>query len=151
MNHNLHQENLHNPSLLLDCADSVARIIETIRATESVYHIAVCGMSGAVVGGLVSAFCELPLTIIRKESDVHHSSYNVQGCSINSEKSYVIVDDLIDSGKTIRLIADKLEKELCRCVGIIVYCEEFDSYTERAINNGYFDWYGTKIKVFKAY
>jgi adenine/guanine phosphoribosyltransferase-like PRPP-binding protein len=115
-----YQEPLHNPTLLLDTA---VRIADAIRAhvPASTSYIAVSGMSGAVVGAVVSTLLNMSLIIIRKNGEQRHSEYVRQGPHDAAHKTYIIIDDLIDSGKTVDYILNINEEHMC--AGIFLYHE----------------------------
>ncbi len=117
--HQIYQEKLHKPDALLDAADKLCKQIQKHAPTATA--IAVRGMSGAVIGGLISAFSGLPLIIVRKDDDQRHGYYNVQGPR-DFVGDYVIVDDLIDSGLTIDKIMLQINHETtAMCIGIFLY------------------------------
>ena len=92
--------------------------------------IVVRGTSGLLVGPMVAALLKKPWCIIRKPGDSSHSDHRVEGW--RNFKSYIIIDDLIATGETIRTIQktvrdharaypDKWERGLPECVGYYLY------------------------------
>lgn len=76
--------------------------------------IAIRGMSGALVGGALSAATGIPLLCIRKGRQ-SHSYCRVEGVVNADDKgvmNYVIVDDLICSGGTVNAIIRDVKKDL---------------------------------------
>jgi phosphoribosylpyrophosphate synthetase len=69
--------------------------------------IAVRGTSGASVGFAVSYKTGLPVTMIRKESEDSHCYLAVEGYT--NPKNYIIIDDLICSGSTVKEIIEKID------------------------------------------
>ncbi len=73
--------------------------------------IACSGMSGVVVAAPVSLALHKPVVIVRKPEDqnLHH-----RGSDVISDKqargAYVIVDDFISSGRTLKFIWETLDK-----------------------------------------
>ena len=69
--------------------------------------IAVTGNSGAIFGGALAVALNKPLILVRKPGIDSHGS-QLQG--IGSPKSYIIVDDFISTGETVRRVCDIIEK-----------------------------------------
>lgn len=80
--------------------------------------IAITGMSG-IIGSIVAHRKDRELIIVRKDSEQSHSSYEVEYTRAGGD--YVFVDDLIDSGKTVLRVLEKLSDRNRTCVGIILY------------------------------
>lgn len=71
-------------------------------------RIAFSGMSGAMIAPAVA--CELgkTLVMVRKSSDKTHSSFKVEGELLRG--NYVIIDDQISSGRTVRRIQQQIHE-----------------------------------------
>ncbi len=74
--------------------------------------IAFAGMSGAIIAPMVAYKLNKPLIVVRKESDTSisgnsHSSRMVEGCIF--ARTYLIIDDFIDTGNTIKRIIDQIK------------------------------------------
>lgn len=83
--------------------------------------VAFKGMSGALVGPLVAANYDKPVAIVRDLDSSSHSSQLVEGPRLLP--SYIIVDDMISSGHTVRVIMKRI-KEInphAKCKGIYLY------------------------------
>ena len=81
--------------------------------------IAFMGLSGSLVGAAIADRLEVGIMAVRKEAEVRHSSWA-------SERTpdcitYIIVDDVVDSGKTVNNIMGELCKEACQ--GIYLYAD----------------------------
>lgn len=90
--------------------------------------IAFTGMSGALIAPLVAQRLQKGLLMVRKTGDGSHSGYIVEG-GLDCTK-FIIIDDLIMSGNTIRNLLEKV-KTVCpnaTCSGIILYHEEANDY-----------------------
>lgn len=85
--------------------------------------IAFRGMSGGLIAPLVAAQLNKKLIVVRKRGEQSHAQYHVEGY-IDS-KTYIIIDDLVDTGDTCRDIMD----ELCtaQCKGIFLYQHDWDN------------------------
>ncbi len=86
--------------------------------------IAVRGMSGSLVGPQIAMNLDKQLIIVRKETS--HSCSKVEGYFSNNTR-YIIVDDFIGTGATVRSIIDNIQ-ESCHvsmykatCVGLAMY------------------------------
>ncbi len=68
--------------------------------------IAFRGMSGAIIAPMVAAQLNKDLIMIRKSEDKSHASATVEGHI--TTQSYVIIDDFVDSGRTLRLTVQSI-------------------------------------------
>ena len=100
--------------------------------------IAFRGVSGSLLGPLVATAMGKGLIYIRKKVDSHRS-YDVEGCVT---QRYIIIDDLIDSGKTIHSIREAIEKRArdcgdppATCVGVFLYNHD-KSLSKRGYSGG---------------
>jgi hypoxanthine phosphoribosyltransferase len=87
-------------------AENLAR---KIRAQKLKFDaIAFTGLSGALIAPLVADKLKKPIIAVRKEKTTHSDCF-VEGCF--SGKKYIIVDDQISTGATIKSIKDKIKKD----------------------------------------
>jgi adenine/guanine phosphoribosyltransferase-like PRPP-binding protein len=96
--------------------------------------IACRGMSGTLFSGALASRMKKNLILVRKEKDDSHASnMRVEG-AIESEK-YIIIDDFICSGQTIKAILDNVKHfaTSAQCVGVYFYydIDEPLFYTKR--------------------
>lgn len=93
--------------------------------------LAVRGTSGTAIGGAVSLVSDLPLVVVRKEDDNSHAKHygTVQGMR-GTGGLYIIVDDLVDSGTTVREIVAAIKRDHehnsdsytpTECIAVILY------------------------------
>lgn len=95
------------PSVLRDVCQRLGEAIKyDIQHGEPIQAIAVRGVSGLVVGGALSVYCNLPLAIVRKPDENSHSDHDVEYAA--DFKIYAIVDDFVSTGTTIGKIMDSL-------------------------------------------
>jgi adenine/guanine phosphoribosyltransferase-like PRPP-binding protein len=83
--------------------------------------IAVCGVSGLLMGVTVADKLNKSIIVVRKGDDTCHSAYCVEGAITDK---YVIVDDCIATGKTIKntiVVINAHHNKAAKCVGIILY------------------------------
>jgi adenine/guanine phosphoribosyltransferase-like PRPP-binding protein len=82
--------------------------------------IAFRGLSGAMIAPIVAMRLNKTLIAVRK-GEKAHSCHTVEG-DIGA-KSYIILDDLIDSGATVRAIVEGIKEECnAEFVGFLGYC-----------------------------
>lgn len=97
--------------------------------------VAFCGSSGAALAFHLAAEYELPIIYVRKEKEECHG-YRVE-CNLRHGhiKKYLIVDDFVDTGSTIKYIIGRIDEfalernaHALRPVGIYCYdpCMEAD-------------------------
>jgi hypothetical protein len=95
--------------------------------------IAVRGVSGMVIGAIVAERLGANLIVIRKPGESTHSSYPYAGEFVGN--SYVIIDDFIDTGDTVKQILAVMQHESDRrvvkgnlplsCMGFVGYGESW--------------------------
>lgn len=90
--------------------------------------IVCCGISGLVVAPQISEILNKHLVIIRKPNEKCYSEFPMEGVT---PFRYVIVDDLICSGSTIKHIKNTIYEDTpkARCVGLYCYMPEECAYT----------------------
>lgn len=88
--------------------------------------IVVHGNSGVSIGFAALTVESFPLVLVRKDNDNSHGS-PIEGPDCKVE-SYYILDDIVDSGATVRRIVDKITKlaqskgePVPVCRGVILY------------------------------
>ena len=88
--------------------------------------IACCGTSGLMVVPQIAELLNKNIIVVRKNRD-GYSDFMVEG---PSSKHYIIIDDLICSGKTVKHITKtiKIETPRSTCVGVYCYMPEESSY-----------------------
>lgn len=89
--------------------------------------VVVQGTSGVSVGFAALMLHDFPLVMVRKPDENSHGS-PVEGPQYHKVKRYIILDDFVDSGETVRRIAAKLNlladnSGVARpeCVGVLCY------------------------------
>lgn len=78
--------------------------------------IAFRGMSGALVAPAVAAKMNKKLICVRKDGDGSHTCYLVEGYV--RARTYIIIDDFIETAKTVLSITKELPG---KCVGVVLY------------------------------
>lgn len=108
----------------------VAYSIERIRDKfPSLKALAFTGLSGSIIAGPVALELELPLYAVRKSNESRHSERVVEGLEFNHSQDYLIIDDFVNTGTTIRRIAEMIHQHTggaALCIG--VYCWRDDEF-----------------------
>lgn len=89
--------------------------------------IACCGVSGLVVAPQVCEILNKNLIIVRKYNEDRYSDFCVEGANPGR---YIVLDDLICSGKTLTHIMTSIKEENIRsiCMGAYFYLPEDCAY-----------------------
>jgi adenine/guanine phosphoribosyltransferase-like PRPP-binding protein len=105
------------------------RKIKEYRKKHPFDAIAFTGTSGSAIAYPLSYMLKLPLICVRKKNDGNHFYRDIEGCT--NARSYLIVDDFIESGRTMDKIisAVKGTTPSAKPVGIFLYSDA--SYARR--------------------
>jgi orotate phosphoribosyltransferase len=102
--------------------ESVTAAVKLFRGVKTRYTFIVCsGYSGVLIAPHVVLAVNKELIIVRKSAQNTHGmlveQHNIRG------KDYIILDDFIQTGDTVRRIIEILQKEKphLKCVGIVAY------------------------------
>lgn len=89
--------------------------------------IACCGTSGLLVVPQISEILKKNIIVIRKKNEKRYSPFDYEGVV---PKNYVIVDDLICSGDTVKHIIKliKLECPKAKCIGVYTFFKDKCAY-----------------------
>ena len=101
---------------------TVSKVVQAIRESKLQFDcIAVRGVSGLGFGAVIAHQLEKSLAIVRKSKRGTHSWHMVE--AVECVERYLIVDDLIDSGTTVKDIVKKMKKEFpeAKLVGCYLY------------------------------
>ncbi len=116
-----------NPMMLTRRLQVAAKKLEIIKTDTGFDSIAVAGSSGAVPGAILAIALQVPLIFVRKRDDNGHGA-TVECMGRHYAKKYIILDDFICSGGTVRRIYTQIQKEAARqnciqpeCVGVYLY------------------------------
>lgn len=92
--------------------------------------IVVRGLSGTIMGSCLAHRLKKNLVVVRKGEECHGYSLEYN----DFPKKYIILDDLVSSGDTIRSIKDRMDRILdsisSRCMGIYLYHSNRDSKSD---------------------
>lgn len=86
-------------------------------------HIACRGMSGVTIAAPLAYALHKSLIVVRKTKADSHAEQLVEGVPVHHPFSYLIVDDFIVSGNTVRTIVDEItyKNSQASLVGVITY------------------------------
>jgi len=106
--------------------DIIVRAVCDLRKITPFDGIVVTGTSGLLVGPSIASHLDKHLIVVRQHLNCY-SPFMVEGVI---PFNYVIVDDLICSGNTVRYILDAMKNECPRshCTGVYCYLKEFCGY-----------------------
>lgn len=111
----------------------IAAMTEIKRRTLGADIVVVRGLSGILVASAMSTMFNTPFAVVRKDAEMNHGRRVeiVEEKEDNGDyraieyKSWVIIDDLICSGRTVNTILSTIYNRRCTilgsCVGIILY------------------------------
>lgn len=127
--------------------DRIAKRITALKKKKSFGALAFRGTSGAALAYPLSAKLNIPIICVRKATEVSHG-YSIEGTQRNIRK-YVIIDDFMESGRTIKAIIAAIDKKKdcfdegrAECVGIIFY-----NVNPTAFQDKFFTYKKKKIPV----
>jgi adenine/guanine phosphoribosyltransferase-like PRPP-binding protein len=110
-------EKVYYPNEFAKLIKKMTAEIKTFKKKNQFDAIAFRGTSGAAVAYPLSISLKIPLICVRKDSS--HSYLKVEGC-IGALK-YIIVDDFIESGKTMNKIINSIKKANKKAVPIQIF------------------------------
>lgn len=93
--------------------------------------LAAKGMSGIPLASMVAYELGLGLIYVRAEGEHSERNYESSGgwhSQLHEYDYFVIVDDLVASGKTVKGIVAEAEKYANRCIGLVLYTQELAEY-----------------------
>lgn len=106
--------------------DKAVRELKLVMRSHPFTAIAFRGVSGALFAPSIADKLKVGLIAIRKETENCHSSCLIEGLT-NVE--YIIVDDFISSGDTVKTIVNTIKKKdshkSCKCVGYYMWHPHF--------------------------
>ena len=119
--------------------DRIADQLEALRKKQSFTGMVFRGTSGAAMAYPLSARLHIPLICVRKKGEDSHG-FDVEGPQANVRR-YIIIDDFIETGTTIKALIDAMDNEnkwdkpskynRTRCSGIVLYAEAYSDYLSK--------------------
>lgn len=96
------------PADLAEAVDKVSLALTDFRTKHEFSHIVCTGTSGQAVSWPVGLRLNIPVLVVRKEADYGHAGKFVGEGVL---KDYVIVDDFIGGGNTVKRIISTIDEE----------------------------------------
>jgi adenine/guanine phosphoribosyltransferase-like PRPP-binding protein len=100
-----------------------------LRKLNDTYDSIACsGTSGLMVVPQIAELLNKEIVIVRKKNEKSYSPFHIEGVT---PFRYIIIDDLVCSGNTIKHITKSLKEEYPRskCIGLYCYIPEDCAYT----------------------
>lgn len=117
--HSSYHTTIFNPKKLKRAVSKTVALLRKLQPKLKFDAIAFRGQSGAGVAYPVSIQTGVPLVLVRKNESSH--GYDIEGPN-KIVKRYIIIDDFVSTGATVRAITRALGLEGdCKCVGIVAY------------------------------
>lgn len=108
-------------------AQHLATELPRIMAETGADTIAVTGKSGLSLAFATLMLIDFPLTVVRKRNEMSHGN-QIEGKDSHRVRHYLILDDFVDSGATVRnivsIVEERAEFSGCatpECVGVVTY------------------------------
>lgn len=119
----------HLKNAVVDLKQNIQLAIDTIEKENIKFSsIAVKGVSGIMFGSILAYELDCPLAVVRSARIKTNSDYVIECIDLQCLKHYLIVDDLIDTGKTVKYIQRTIKEifyerynQFPMCVGIYLY------------------------------
>ncbi len=105
----------------------IMKAYSDLRDIKNIDSIACCGTSGLIVVPQIAELLKKNIIIVRKKDESAYSEFKVEG---TPARNYIIIDDLICSGSTIKNILKNIKEETPRakCKGVYCYMPDECSY-----------------------
>lgn len=98
-----------DPKVFATKIEETSEVIADMYSKNEFDAVAFMGSSGAALAFHLAAKYKIPLIYVRKSGEKSHG-HAIESNSKKAVKRYLIVDDFVDSGKTIRTIVKKINK-----------------------------------------
>lgn len=94
----------------------VTKVVKKIlRKNKNIDHLVCTGISGQSITWPVANNIGIPVAVMRKAGEKAHTG-DVKFIGFGEINQYIIIDDIIDSGKTIHCIFKELSNEECKAI-----------------------------------
>jgi len=111
----------------------IFQCITALKPYEERFDSIVCsGVSGLLVVPQISEILKKNMVVVRKKNDKRYSPFQYEGAI---PKSYIIIDDLICSGNTVKHILNTIKEDCPRSQCLGVYCFLKDKCAYRTNNS----------------
>jgi len=120
-----HTTFLLNPKLRNEI---IAQCSNSLKQYSSLFDtVACCGTSGLLVVPQITEILNKNILIVRKKNEQRYSPFLYEGVV---PKNYIIIDDLICSGKTIKHILRTIKEDVpaAKCFGVYCFMKDKCAY-----------------------
>lgn len=138
-----HTHQIFDPNEMPNLVKRLVRTANSVRKFTDFNCLAGSGHSSVPLLGALGLKLNLPFIAVRKSQDTDNDIGLVNGFFPNEGTRYLIIDDLISSGTTVKRIVDNIHKTAAdrrydnvKCVGILLHnsdygCPFYYSFHER--------------------
>jgi len=121
-------QHVFTPEIFPRTVDSTIKKVEELKKETDFDTIAFTGISGAAMAFILSHWLDVPLLCVRKQgesSHYHQLTRKILEGNVHDVRKYIIVDDFIASGSTLRRVVDAINhgNYMAKCVGLVMYAE----------------------------
>lgn len=116
-------------------ARAAVEVLVKVRCDHGDIHLAVTGKSGIAMAFAINMIAEFPVVVVRKPAEMSHGS-TIEGMGILDK--YVIIDDFVATGRTIKNIMAAIDGYAAlrdgdkpECLGFVEYTRYGDSQRYR--------------------
>lgn len=127
-----HTEEVFDPNDFQKLVNRVAKEVRRLQRTHKINALAACGNSGLLLVGALGYKLDLPFLAVRKRMDTNNDWHHVNGFLVDGGTRYLIIDDLISTGKTMTKIIHRLQELACdqnreaKAAAILLYNDNGD-------------------------
>ena len=115
-------DHVFTPEKLKETVRLAKKKLRQIHKVNPFDTIVFTGISGAALGFTLSYETGFPVAVVRKSGESTHSSYRIEGnCGTDR---YLLLDDFIEGGHTIRRIIKRMEENLKtkpKCAAVLLH------------------------------
>lgn len=119
-----------NTAKLRSKAKALALVLPGLMERNEVDAVVVTGKSGMSLAFATLMLIDFPLVVVRKRGENSHGN-NIEGTGTINVRRYIVLDDFISSGATVRTIvqdindlATALSETAPECVGVLQYMRD---------------------------
>lgn len=118
----------YTPRLLRAKAKEVAACLPALMHSTGATSVVVTGKSGIAMAFAVCMLIDINIVVVRKRGENSHGN-PIEGADGTCLGDYLVLDDFVSSGETVRNIRDSIEererlggcKTKAHCVGVLQY------------------------------
>ena len=110
----------------------IKAVCDLRKIKDSFDSIVCCGISGLMVAPQIAELLDKHIVVIRKAKEKCYSDFPMEGVT---PFRYIIIDDLVCSGSTIKHIKNTIYEDTpkAQCIGVYCYMPEECAYREDTI------------------